>query len=92
MILFLEILKWIGIVLLVILALAIIIILVVLFVPIRYRILSEGSGKDIKVNVKAGWMAPALSIRYDYNMLEKIEDPLVIRAFGIRIGRHKKED
>lgn len=91
MILFLEVLKWIGIVILAVLAIIIVLLLFVLFVPIRYKVLSEGQGTDIKANVKANWFGPVLSVRYNFDLQNKSDNPLVIRIFGIKIGRNKKQ-
>lgn len=92
MIILLEVLKWIGIVLLVVLLVIILLLLLILFVPFRYNIESEGSGNDIKANLAASWLFPILTIKYDFDLQNKIEKPLRIKVLGINIGRRKRKD
>ncbi len=84
MMIFLEILKWIGIVICIILALILMIVMMILFIPVRYK----GSGyynkdsHDFEVNVSWFFHIINLNIKLVDNKPVK-----TIRICGIQIGR-----
>lgn len=81
-----EILKWLGIVVLIILGLILAVLLAVLLVPVRYE--AEGSCYG-KLSVQAGvsWFFHLFSFRMTYD--EKLET--VVKIFGFPIGKKKEE-
>lgn len=82
----LGILKWIGIVILILLGIILTLLLLVLLVPIRYR--AEGSyyGK-LKGRASVSWLLSILSLQASYEE----EAEVCVRVFGIRIGGPEKK-
>ncbi len=62
----LQILSWLGIILLALLVIALLLILLVLFFPISYRISAKKQLKEIQVSAKAKWLFGILRVNYMY--------------------------
>ena len=82
---FLGILKWLGILLLVLLGLVLIVLLAVLFVPIRYE--AEGSFKgELLAKGQISWLWRLFSIQAVYDGDTEVS----LRIFGVKLGRKKE--
>lgn len=82
---FLGILKWLGILLLVLLGLVLIVLLAVLFVPIRYE--AEGSFKgELLAKGQISWLWRLFSIQAVYDGDTEVS----LRIFGVKPGRKKE--
>ncbi|MBE6013877.1 MAG: hypothetical protein E7241_00720 [Lachnospiraceae bacterium] len=87
----LEILKWIGIVLLCILGLILLLVLLALFSPITYNVRVSGNKDDIRAKVKLGWFLYILRPVVTY---ENKDLKVIVRILGIPInlsGKDKKK-
>lgn len=82
---FLGILKWLGILLLVLLGLVLTVLLAVLFVPIRYE--AEGSFKgELLAKGQISWLWRLFSIQAVYDGDTEVS----LRIFGVKLGRKKE--
>ncbi len=82
---FLGILKWLGILLLVLLGLVLIVLLAVLFVPIRYE--AEGSFRgELLAKGQISWLWRLFSIQAVYDGDTEVS----LRIFGVKPGRKKE--
>ena len=81
----LGLLKWIGIIALILLALVIVLILIALFVPIRYRLTAYHP--ETYVKLQGSFLLHMFHITYQY---EDKKGKLKIRIFGIPIVWHNK--
>lgn len=84
---FLILLKIIGILLLCILGLLLLLLLAVLLVPIRYRVEGVCSGREKRMSVKVTWFLHLLSIAVQFNGAWKIKGKL----FGIQMYPRKQK-
>lgn len=82
---FLGILKWLGILLLVLLGLVLTVLLAVLFVPIRYE--AEGSFRgELLAKGQISWLWRVFSIQAVYDGDTEVS----LRIFGVKLGRKKE--
>lgn len=82
---FLGILKWLGILLLVLLGLVLTVLLAVLFVPIRYE--AEGSFRgELLAKGQISWLWRLFSIQAVYDGDTEVS----LRIFGVKLGRKKE--
>ena len=82
---FLGILKWLGILLLVLLGLVLTVLLAVLFVPIRYE--AEGSFRgELLAKGQISWLWRLFSIQAVYDGDTEVS----LRIFGVKPGRKKE--
>ena len=82
---FLGILKWLGILLLVLLGLVLTVLLAVLFVPIRYE--AEGSFRgELLAKGQISWLWRLFSIQTVYDGDTEVS----LRIFGVKLGRKKE--
>ena len=84
---FLGILKWLGILLLVILGLILLLVSSVLFVPITYKVRAERKDGVIQVRAVAGWMFRLLSVHYRLHTSQEPMQLLQGRILGIPVWK-----
>lgn len=88
LLIFLTVLKIIGIVLLSILGLLLFLIMIVLFVPVRYKADGAFCDNNPDVNAKVSWLLHIVSVSFSLNAEEK----LCIRIFGFKLKSKKHSD
>lgn len=89
----LQILAVLGIILLCLLGLFLTLLLLILFVPVRYRLSGQKSGKETEGRIRLSWLLHLLSASYGYpSPGEAVIRVAGIRVRSIKVGMPQKQD